>query len=547
MTTYPKLLRIGHLNVRSLERHIDGVKLMLDRNQYHFFGVTETKLNQSSPIGPVRIPAYNFIKHSLSSGRGRGTKTCGGVGIYISKNIKAATILKSCFDPAIPINQRLEFLAIRAKIGELNTCIVVLYNPASCNTSFAQQYEKLLLDLLEYHFDRIFLVGDYNINVAANQPTANLLALQRIHTSFNLTVLPTSATRITEHSSTTIDLLVTDHPQFIKKSKTLSANSISDHEAVYLIADSRIPEAPPRRIQVRNLRGIDPLRLQADYQAKDLQDIYLEENIDIKTQLLHNELRSLLDQHAPERTVYVRDKRTPWITNEIQNAIAIRDLAYSLYARNPNRARGDAQWQNYISKKSRTNNLINTAKKRYADSQFSSDLPAKQLWSNLKRAGIHNTKTNHVTEELDAEQLNQFFAEGHLSLQHQSSMSLETLPNVSTMNETEGGFRFRNTNVEEICKKIYQIDTNAIGTDEIPISFIKMLCPFVLPLLTHLFNAIIEAQSFPSLWKEALITPIPKTSNPATSTDFRPISVLPAVSKPNINLVTVKHTAQRQH
>lgn len=92
-------------------------------------------------------------------------------------------------------------------------------------------------------------------------------------------------------------------------------------------------------------------------------------------------------------------------------------------------------------------------------------------------------------------------------------------------------FNFRHTNTDEVCRKIYEIHTNATGVDEIPISFIKLLCPFILPVLTHLFNAIIDAQSFPESWKKAIITPIPKVANPIQPKDFRPISVLPAISK----------------
>ncbi|XP_065076791.1 uncharacterized protein LOC135700263 [Ochlerotatus camptorhynchus] len=337
-----------------------------------------------------------------------------------------------------------------------------------------------------------------------NQPTTNLLALRRIHTTFNLTVLPTLATRITEHSSTIIDLMVTDHPLFIKKSKAVNTNSISDHEAVNLIADVRIPEAPPRRMKVWNLGRIDLLRLQADFQTKD---IYQEGDIDIKTQLLTSELYSLLSM--------------------------LRDLAYSLYVRNPNHVRGDAQWRDYISKKSRAGTLIGAAKKRYADSQFGMDLPTKQLWCNLRREGIHNNaKKNAAMEEFDADRINQFFAEGHHMLHHRAVPSQANAESDRPpANVADGQFQFRCTNVNEVTRKICEIGTNAKGTNEITISFIKLLCPFILPLPTHLFNAIIDAQTFPSVWKKAIVTPIPKSSNPTSPKDFRPISVLPAVSK----------------
>lgn len=136
-------LRIGHLNVRGLERHIDGVKLILDRKQYHIFAVTETKLKSSSPIGPIRIPGYDFIKHSLPAGRGRGAKTCGGLGFYVQKGFKATTLVKSTFDSDTPINLRVEYLAITVKINDLNTCIAALYNPLGTNPNFSQCYEKL--------------------------------------------------------------------------------------------------------------------------------------------------------------------------------------------------------------------------------------------------------------------------------------------------------------------------------------------------------------------------------------------------------------------
>lgn len=135
-------------------------------------------------------------------------------------------------------------------------------------------------------------------------------------------------------------------------------------------------------------------------------------------------------------------------------------------------------------------------------------------------------------EEFDADRLNQFFAEGHHMLQHRAVPSQANAESDRPpANVADGQFQFRRTNVNEVTRKIYEIGTNAKGTDEIPISFIKLLCPFILPLLTHLFNAIIDAQTFPSVWKKAIVTPIPKSSNPTSPKDFRPISVLPAVSK----------------
>lgn len=122
----PSNLRIGHLNIRGLEHHIDGVKLVLDKQQYHFFGVTETKMRASAPTGPVKVPGYNFIKHSLPSGRGRGTKACGDVGLYVKKGLKAIPIIKFTFSTEHPISKRVEYLVIRTTINGINIGIAVI-------------------------------------------------------------------------------------------------------------------------------------------------------------------------------------------------------------------------------------------------------------------------------------------------------------------------------------------------------------------------------------------------------------------------------------
>lgn len=152
-------------------------KLLLNKQNYHLFGLTETKMKQTAPVGPVRIPGYNLIRHCLPSKRGRGSKTFGGVVMYVKKGIKATPILKSTHNADLPITSRFEFLAVKIKINNLNICVAVVYNPSAANQMFATNYEKLLLDLLDFGFDRIFIVGDYNINVKADRLSYNATSL----------------------------------------------------------------------------------------------------------------------------------------------------------------------------------------------------------------------------------------------------------------------------------------------------------------------------------------------------------------------------------
>ena len=51
------------------------------------------------------------------------------------------------------------------------------------------------------------------------------------------------------------------------------------------------------------------------------------------------------------------------------------------------------------------------------------------------------------------------------------------------------------------------------------------------PSLTKLFNLSIGSGCFPTAWKCARVTPIFKSADPALPSNYRPISILPIVSK----------------
>jgi hypothetical protein len=75
------------------------------------------------------------------------------------------------------------------------------------------------------------------------------------------------------------------------------------------------------------------------------------------------------------------------------------------------------------------------------------------------------------------------------------------------------------------------VKSDASGLDGVPLSFVKTLLSVVLPALTHLFHFLFTCSNFTSRWKCAVVLPIPKISNPAGFSDFRPISLLPCLSK----------------
>jgi hypothetical protein len=55
--------------------------------------------------------------------------------------------------------------------------------------------------------------------------------------------------------------------------------------------------------------------------------------------------------------------------------------------------------------------------------------------------------------------------------------------------------------------------------------------PFVSTHVTFIINKCLEAGEFPESWKDSLVIPLPKCVEPKSHGDYRPISVLPTMSK----------------
>jgi hypothetical protein len=84
-------------------------------------------------------------------------------------------------------------------------------------------------------------------------------------------------------------------------------------------------------------------------------------------------------------------------------------------------------------------------------------------------------------------------------------------------------------NVEKALRNINP--KKATGMDGIHPKFLKMAASEIAPSLAYLFNFFIREGHFPSMWKIAKVAPIFKSGDKTNPSNYRPISVLPTLSK----------------
>jgi hypothetical protein len=99
----------------------------------------------------------------------------------------------------------------------------------------------------------------------------------------------------------------------------------------------------------------------------------------------------------------------------------------------------------------------------------------------------------------------------------------------------------------------------AIGLDGISLQKIKLILPFILPCITHIFNTILTKSLFPKTRKISKLLPISKLKNSCSLSDYRPISILTSLSKDlevlmkdqkisiGSNLVSALHIVRQLH
>lgn len=171
------------------------------------------------------------------------------------------------------------------------------------------------------------------------------------------------------------------------------------------------------------------------------------------------------------------------------------------------------------------------AKKNYYNSQFVGEMSTKEFWDRIRQTGLNKPKSN-IESDFDPDEVNASF-QRHFSAPVRSALR-------STVNN-DSRFGFRPVQIFEIINAVYEVKSNAIGLDEIPIKFVKCILPLLLAPLLHIFNNIIDSCIYPQAWKLTKIIPLRKKSNVRSLDNLRPISIISALSKTFERILKIKY------
>jgi hypothetical protein len=187
---------ICHLNIRSLAKHYDEVILndfIFAKNSIICF--SETWLNDSHPNSKFSVPSFNFIRKDRKS-ISRG----GGLAIYINNNLQYRLL-------STPTSEVVESLLLKISTSAGGLCLLLVYCPPGRAGSLLSFFEELF-DGTTLGVSNTIVIGDFNVDWLKNSThKANISDMMSLH---NFTQLVSEPTRVTDNSSTLIDLLFSD-------------------------------------------------------------------------------------------------------------------------------------------------------------------------------------------------------------------------------------------------------------------------------------------------------------------------------------------------
>ena len=197
---------------------------------------------------------------------------------------------------------------------------------------------------------------------------------------FNMKNVVKGPTRITNHSKTLIDLIVTNRKDLVKQKGTCPLG-ISDHDMIYATLSASIPRDQPKIITIRNFNKFNERNFQSDIARAPFQvcevfddptDVYYAWN------LLFTEL---CNEHAPLKQIKVCSNSLPWITKEIR---ITRNQKYNTLKR-ARQLNDPLLWDNYKRLRNKVSTMTNKAKADYYSNLFDEVKSAAAYWRLLKR------------------------------------------------------------------------------------------------------------------------------------------------------------------
>ena len=514
------LLKIAHINACSIPKHLHEIAKILIESKIDILCVSETFISPNTPRAAFEIEGFNFYHLD------RKVKSRGDVGCYVSSQFSAKQI-KLPVDLVQP-----EIMFVEVKVGMVKVAVGTCYkSPLVPYTVFAGIHENIHFITSKYEHHTI--LGDFNIDHLKDNSSSLKNFNSYFTEPFALSQVIDKPTRIANtvsgRSSTLIDLILVGNRENVKVHGVIDTPGISDHSLVCMAYTIKKPKFKAKMLTRRDFRNFNEINFSRDMEMAPWGNILAvaDDDVDNKVTIFESIYNDIINKHAPFRTFRVTRPASPWLNDNIKKLMDTRDK----YKNKFNIDNNPATEEIYKSLRNDVSHAIRQEKIKAFNENINNKIKdSKQFHKALKNfTVVESSFNNHDQCKIDPNVLNSSFVKNNNSLVDDELVNDEI--NEISKNAIRPSFSFVEVSEHDVIKMVQSIKTNACGIDGISAYFLKLGIQHSVYAFTNILNTSIIYKKFPTRWKYALVKPIPKISNPVCSSDYRPISLLPAFSK----------------
>lgn len=539
-------IRLFHQNIQHLKSRIESLLIVLDDLKPQIIVLTEHDVKEHEI---ERLNIETFLINSFFS---RKNTNKGGVMILSNNKINYKPIkLPKPLNDQLLEEKQFEFCLAMFTLKNFKFIVIGLYrSPSACSETFCDRL-GILVDYLSKKCDKIICAGDVNIDVLVNDKDCKLL--KNALKGLNMKYLVDFPTRITEDSETGIDNI------FVKNipSKHLSINGVitllSDHDGQTL--DIKLPREGSHiknnvTLESRIFTQEGFLTLSKLLERETWMDVYLSP-VEEKYNNFFVKLIYYFNLIFPKKVIKSIKKKNGWISKELREAKSnlIRLKKEIRKSKNPIKKE---LLKEQISKFRLD---LNSAKNSFYKNKIekSPNIP-KTVWEIINsEVGENNCKKQqnttiieggraHSDPKITSEIFNDYFVNIVEDISTNNQTEEQCLQKIrATFNNNNNSndnlfsnriFHLKPTHKEEVEKVITSLkNKRSCGFDDIPVSLLKSIKTQISPVITHLINSSFVAGYFPDKLKISKVVPVFKKDDPSKVLNYRPVSLLPTISK----------------
>ena len=332
---------------------------------------------------------------------------------------------------------------------------------------------------------------------------------------------PTRKTAILDH-------IITNFIAKVKNVNVIPCPEVSDHDAPSITLSTKFAPFEPRYKIIRDMKNFRQQDFIDSFATLPLELVYAFNDPNDMISVFNELISNHINEHAPLKTIRVTCPTAPWmkdtdIVDLQQKCHQLRTLCHTT-----NR---ETDWNDFRNVRNKLKTKIKSTKSNFYRKALSSK-KSSEVWKVIHKILNPNGKRIRINPN----ELNKHFSTTSKQLTCRNNADLQVLKyiinNMSPSSVNKPSFKLRSASYKETLQEVKSIRNDcSTGNDNIPISLVKLVAANIASPLTYIINECIRLFVFSAEWKCARISVTPKIDNPTTGDYYRPISILPVLSK----------------